>query len=173
MSDPKTHWREFHPTDYIGAYAFEEDEEKVLTIAKAGHERVKDSSGKTDDCLVVHWKEKGVKPLIVNVTNSKAISKVAGSPYIEEWPGVAVTLFTMEVSAFGETVEAVRVRQTAPKLTKPVLSPSHEKWGKAIESVADGQITVEQIKGKYQLSDEDEASLKEAVSELVSTGELL
>src|SRR5690606_18514984 len=102
MEPHKTHWREFHPTEYIGAYAFEPGEEKILTIKRAGHETVKDDKGRSEDCLVVHWQQKDVKPMIVNVTNSKAISKVAGSPYIEEWIGVTVALFTTEVPAFGE-----------------------------------------------------------------------
>lgn len=171
MENGKTHWRTFHPTDYIGAYAFEPGEEKILTIKRAGHEKVKDTNGKTDDCLVVHFKEKDVKPLIVNVTNSKAISKVAESPYVEDWTGVKITLFTMEVPAFGEMVEAVRVRQTAPKVTKPALTPDHAKWEKAVQSVAAGKTTINKIKSSYTLSDEDEAALKEAVLE--ETGEVL
>lgn len=171
MEDKKTHWREFHPTDYIGAYAFEPGEEKILTIKTAKHEKVKDTSGKTDDCLVVHFKE-DEKPLIVNVTNSKAISKVAGSPYIEDWPGTVVALFTMEVSAFGETVEAVRVRQTAPRLEKPELHPLHDKWDKAVQSVADGKTTIQKIKKNYRLSDESEEAMKEAVASLLETGEV-
>lgn len=167
METQKTHWREFHPTEYIGAYAFEPGEEKVLTIKRAKHERVKDEKGKQEDCLVVHWKEPGIKPMIVNVTNSKAISKVAGSPYIEEWTGVAVTLFTMEVSAFGETVEAVRVRQTKPKV-KPALFPGHEKWDRAVKSVADGKTTIERVKRNYDLSEADETAMKEAVAELAT-----
>ena len=166
--ESKTHWREFHPTDYIGAYAFEPGEEKILTIKRAQHEEVKDTNGKKDDCLVVHWKE-NEKPMIVNVTNSKAISKVAGSPYIEDWTGVAVSLFTTEVSAFGETVEAVRVRQTAPKIQKPALTPDHEKWDKAVESVAEGKITINKIKKNYTLSPDAETALKDAVAAFVTS----
>ena len=147
----KTHWREFHPTDYIGAHAFEPGEEKILTIKNAKKERVKDSSGKTEQCLVVHWKE-DQQPMIVNVTNSKSITKVAGSPYIEEWTGVAVSLYTTEVSAFGETVEAVRVRQTAPQIQKPELTPDHPKWGDAVKAIADGSTTIEQARRHYRIS---------------------
>lgn len=170
MADEKTHWREFHPTEYIGSHNFEPNEEKILTIQRAAHERVNDGKGKVEDCLVVHWKEKE-KPMIVNVTNSKAISKVANSPYIEEWTGTKVTLFTMEVSAFGEMVEAVRVRQTAPKITKPALTPESDKWEKAVKSVADGDTTIERIKASYKLSTKDEAAMKEAVAELASKEE--
>lgn len=157
-TDGRTHWRTFHPTNYIGAYAFEEGEEKTLTIARAGHERVEAEKGRSDDCLVVHWKEKE-KPLICNVTNSKAISKVAGSAFIEDWIGTRVTLMVMPVSAFGETVDAVRVRQTAPRSAKPELTPNHPKWQGARDAIASGQTTIESIRKHYRLSDENEDAL--------------
>src|SRR5690625_2750939 len=114
----KTHWRTFHPSKYIGAADFTEGERKVLTIAKAGREGVKDNKGREEVCLVAHFKE-DAKPLICNVTNSKAIDKVAGSPMIEDWAGVKIELYVTTVSAFGDQVEAVRVKKTPPKITKP------------------------------------------------------
>jgi len=160
----KTHWREFHPTDYLGAYAFGEGEEKILTIDSAQHGRVEGERGKVEDCLVVHWRDKGVKPMIVNVTNAKAISKVSGSSYIEEWTGTAVALYTTEVSAFGETVEAVRIRQTAPRIEKPKLEPSHEKWDQAVTSLQSGATTLDTIKKHYSLSRKAEAALLDAAA---------
>lgn len=160
MENGKTHWRTFHPTNYIGAYAFDEGEEKILTIDRAGHERVEAEKGKADDCLVVHFRE-NEKPLIVNVTNSKAIAKVAGSHYIEDWPGTKITLFTMPVSAFGETVEAVRVRQTAPKLTKPRMNPDHPKWEELIEKLKSGDATIATVEKHFTLSGTARAMLAE------------
>ena len=53
--------------------------------------------------------------MICNATNAKTITKVAGSPYIEDWKGVKIALYSEEVSAFGETVDALRVRPYPPK----------------------------------------------------------
>jgi len=152
MEESKTHWREFHPTDYLGAYAFEPEEEKILTIREAHHGQVKGDKGRAEDCLVIHWQEKDVKPMIINVTNSKAIAKVSGSPYIEDWVGIKVGLFSAEISAFGEVVEAVRIRQTPPKIVKPILKPTHPKWADASASIQAGTTTVENIRKHYQLS---------------------
>jgi len=170
MSDQKTHWREFHPTDYLGAYAFNPGEEKILTIREAHHGKVEGERGKVEDCLVVHWQEKGVKPLIANVTNSKAISKVAKSSYIEDWRGVAVSLYTAEVSAFGETVEAVRIRQTPPKIEKPKLAIGGDRWDKAVEALQAGTTTIEAIKKHYNLSARNEQALMDAAA-VVKEGE--
>ena len=153
MTKEKTHWRIFHNPDYIGAYAFQPGERKILTIEKAGLEKVTGQGGKKDDCLVVHFKG-GEKPLICNVTNSKAIEKVAGSGYIEDWRGTAIELYTTEVQAFGDTVEAVRVKPTPPKTTKPELTPSHSAWDKVIAAVADG-YTRDQVEEKYTVTDKN------------------
>ncbi|MEG0830669.1 MAG: hypothetical protein RSD88_06920 [Anaerovoracaceae bacterium] len=111
----KTHWKKFQNPDYIGAYAFDENEEKVLTIDHAQKENYTGNGGKKDEGLVVHFKERDVKPLICNSTNAKRIEKVAKSPFIEDWPGTRIQLYTEMVTAFGETGLAVRVRDFAPK----------------------------------------------------------
>lgn len=111
----KTHWKKFQNPDYIGAYAFDEGEEKILTIDYAQKEKYTGSGGKKDEGLVIHFKERDVKPMICNATNSKRIEKVAGSPYVEDWSNVRIQLYTELVTAFGETGLAVRVREFAPK----------------------------------------------------------
>ena len=66
---------------------------------------------------VVHWREPGNKPMILNVARSKNIEKVAGSGYFEDWPGVTVQLYIEHgIKAFGEVVSAVRVRPYKPRL---------------------------------------------------------
>ena len=146
----KTHWRKFHPSKYIGAADFSSGERKVLTIASAGRETVKDNKGGEEACLVVRFKE-DEKPLICNVTNSKAIDKVAGSPMIEDWAGVKIELYTTTVSAFGDQVEAVRVKKTPPRV-KPELTKKHPAYDKVVAAVSDG-YSREQVEEKYTVSD--------------------
>lgn len=105
-----THWKKLENPDYIGAYAFQPDEEKVVTIKMVRREMITGSDGKKEECTVVHFVE-NEKPLILNSTNGKMISKMAGTPYIEQWTGVRIALVVREVKAFGDTVPAVRVAQ--------------------------------------------------------------
>ena len=158
MTKEKTHWRVFHPSKYIGAADFKEGERKILTIAKAGREGVKDNKGAEDVCLVVHFKE-DEKPLICNVTNSKAIDKVCGSPMIEDWAGVKIELYTTTVTAFGDQMEAVRVKPTAPRTEKPNLTKTHSAYTKVVSAVADG-YTRDQVEEKYTVTDEVWDSIK-------------
>ena len=113
----KTHWKKVvsDPT-YIGEADFEPGEEKVLTIASvAEKETIVTQEGKSTKA-VVHWAEQE-KAMILNVARSKAISKVVGSPYFEDWIGKKVQLYIdNKVKAFGEIVSAVRVRSFAPRV---------------------------------------------------------
>lgn len=113
----KTHWRKVvSDPNFIGEADFQEGEEKVLTIGRVNQsETVQTAEGKSKKA-VVHWKEPGNKPMILNVARSKSIEKVAGSGYFEDWPGVQVQLYIEHgIKAFGEVVSAVRVRPYKPR----------------------------------------------------------
>ena len=164
----KTHWRTFHPSEYIGAIDFAPDERKIVTIKNAGRKVVKDNKGNEENCLVIHFHQ-NEKPMICNVTNSKAIEKVSGSAYIEDWKNTRIELFTTTVSAFGDTVEAVRVKPTAP-VTKPVMSPDSDRWDGLVKSIAEGNYTVEKLIKQFEISLDDLDLLESQVSE-VTNGE--
>lgn len=122
-----THWKKLDNPDYIGAYAFQPGEEKVVTIKQVRREVVTGAEGKKEECTVVHFVEPE-KPLILNATNGKAIQKVAGSGYIEEWAGVRIILKVETVKAFGDIVDAVRVSKKKPpaKPAAPVCHDCHQ-----------------------------------------------
>ena len=108
----ETHWKKLTNPNYLGAYAFNPGEEKIVTIESVAKEEVIGESGKTEDCIVAHLT--GEKPLILNKTNCKAISKLLKTPYIEEWAGHRIVLAVQKVKAFGEEVDAVRVKPKMP-----------------------------------------------------------
>ena len=114
MSDKLTHWKQLKNPDYIGAYALQPGEELILTIKSCGLEQVANTDGKKQDCLVVHFMEQ-VKPMILNTTNAKTISKVHQTPYMEQWVGKKIQIYARRIRAFGEDVDALRVRDFAPK----------------------------------------------------------
>lgn len=121
----ETHWKKLTSPNYLGAYAFAPGEEKIVSIDYVAQESVVGTEGKTDTCIVAHLV--GEKPLILNKTNCKAISKLLKTPYIEEWGGHRIVLAVQMVRAFGEDVEAVRVK---PKIPGEIC----EKCGKEIKA---------------------------------------
>lgn len=131
----KTHWKKVvSDPNFIGEADFQEGEEKVLTIERVNQaETVQTAEGKSKKA-VVHWKESGNKPMILNVARSKSIEKVAGSGYFEDWPGVQVQLYIEHgIKAFGEVVSAVRVRPFKPRIQQRAPIPPCSDCGKAIQ----------------------------------------
>lgn len=104
-----THWKSLENNDYIGAYAFQPGEEKIVTISRVQRSIVTGPDGKKEECTIVHFAER-VKPLILNATNGKMIEKLAGTGYVEQWNGVRIKLHVEKVKAFGDVVDAVRVK---------------------------------------------------------------
>ena len=96
-------------------------------------EKVIGSDGKKEECLVIRYKEKvGPGKMIVNATNAKTITKVAETPYIERWRGTQIQVYTEQVKAFGDVVEAIRVRNFKPKQAEP--APVCEECGGEIQA---------------------------------------
>ena len=110
-----THWKKLTNPNYLGSYAFQPGEEKPLTISKICTEQVTNPNEpeRKETCVVAHFQQPE-KPLILNKTNLKAIEKLAGTPNIEEWPGVGIILCVQKVRAFGDLVDGVRIRPVKP-----------------------------------------------------------
>ena len=121
----ETHWKKLTNPNYLGAYAFAPGEEKIVTIEYVTQEELIGDEGRSDKCIVAHLVNE--KPLVLNKTNCKAISKLLSTPYIEDWAGHRITLTVQKVKAFGEETDAVRVK---PKLPGEIC----EKCGKEIRA---------------------------------------
>jgi DNA-directed RNA polymerase subunit RPC12/RpoP len=52
--------------------------------------------------------------MILNATNNKTIAKLLKTPYIEEWAGRKIQIYTEKVKAFGEVWDALRIRPFLP-----------------------------------------------------------
>lgn len=102
--------------DYIGAYMLEQGQDMVITFESVKREMVTGSGGKKEECTVAHLR--GQKPFIVNRTNGKMITKVLGTPYIEDWVGKSVTVYATTTSVAGEKTECLRVRPTLPVIDR-------------------------------------------------------
>ena len=115
MSD--THWKRLINPDYLGAYSLDPGKDMVLTIKSVKREMITGTGGKQEECTVCRWEEEQ-KPMILNRTNCKTISKVCGSPYIEQWTGHRVQIYATTTRMAGETVECLRIRDKAPEEVK-------------------------------------------------------
>lgn len=163
-----TPWQQFFDKEYLGSHNFDDGEQKIVVIKSASKKAVTKPGGKKDDCLVVEFEQtegkEPVKPMVVNVTNSKAIQQVSGSRFIENWAGTKITLYVDHSVKFaGKTVDGIRVRVDGMKAQKEHLSPEHAKWSDCVNAVAKG-YTVDQIRKKYNVTAEVGGQLVKAAT---------
>lgn len=152
-----THWKKLTNPDYIGAYSLDPGEERNVTIEKVVREIVKGVDGKKEECTVAHLREQ--KPFILNATNSKIITQILDTPYIENWAGKTITIYATKVKAFSEIVEALRVKTIAPVIKLPELHPEHKRWNEAVQAMYTGNTNIEEIKKRYFLTEANEKLL--------------
>lgn len=110
----QTHWKSMTNPNYLGVYSLPDGKDIVLTIDRVGQELVMGADGSKEQCVVMHFKEP-VKPFICNKTNLKQITKLLKTPYVEQWAGHRIQIGSEKVKAFGDVVDALRVRNKLPQ----------------------------------------------------------
>ena len=128
----KTHWKKLTNPNYLGAYSIEDGHDLILTIKNVREEQVIGADGKKDDCVVCYFYE-NVKPMILNATNMKTIAKLYRTNYIEEWVGKKIRIGVEQVKAFGDIVDALRVKKVIPAAENKSERISCSDCGNAIK----------------------------------------
>lgn len=134
MTNSKTHYRKAFDSPYLSSADIVEP--TVLTIARAVLENDKTKKSK-DVFNTAYFEERELrpgeklKPMILNATNSKMLKGITGSPFLEDWAGVKVTVFVDKNVRFGkESVEGLRI--SPARITKPSLTPDKtQAWNNA------------------------------------------
>lgn len=153
MEANKTHFKKLRNPSYIGSYELMVGTNSVelnVTIERAVKEMVQNGD-KKEEAMVIYLK--GHKPMIVNSTNAKNISKALNSPYIEDWVGKEITLYVAKIRAFGENVDALRVRTVTSIKQLPTLEINTPNFEAVKTALSSGNYTIEQVKSKYQVSE--------------------
>lgn len=113
----ETHYKKLINPDYLGAYSLEPGKDMILTIKCVTKEMITGAGGKQEECIVCRWVE-DQKPMILNVTNCKTISKMLKTPYVEKWSGHRVQIYATTTKFAGDTVECLRIRKDPPEDVK-------------------------------------------------------
>ena len=140
----KTNWKKLMNPDYLGAYSLDDGNgnytDIVATIQHVKVENVIGPDGKKEDCPVAHFAERNLKPMILNATNMKTLEKLFRSKYIEDWSARKIQIGVESVKAFGDVVDALRIRKYLPRESGPV------KCADTGEEIADTEkMTAQQI----------------------------
>ena len=116
----KTHWKNLANYDYLGAYSLPEGvNEVVLTIADIKKERVTNTGGNSEDCIVARFVETQVgevkvKPMVLNKTNCKIIASLYNSDFVEDWIGKKVAIYATTTKFARDVVPCLRIKKEIP-----------------------------------------------------------
>lgn len=117
----KGDFRRFMDKNYLGSWDVPDDGDLILTIDHAEQNDVKNDRG-SEKKLVLHWKEKDYKPMILNTTNAKNISAAYKTTKVDEWEGHKVAIYREEITAFGSKQECLRIRNYPPKVDEYICA---------------------------------------------------
>ena len=107
-------YRKDNDKHYLGHWDLDDKHDTIATIEGVKKEEVKNAHG-TETKQVLYFKEKDLKPLILNKkVNPSAISKALGTPKRELWIGRKIFLYVGNEPKADDGV-AVRVREYAPQ----------------------------------------------------------
>lgn len=161
-NEDRTHYRKAFDSPYLSSADIVEP--TPLTVAYVRLEP--DHTKKTKDLFnTAHFVEKELrpgeklKPMILNATNSKQMKNLTGTPFIEEWVNVRVTVYVDPNVKFGkESVEGLRISSKAP--ARNVLTPDKTKlWDNAKAAYRrDGNL--DSVLARVDISDGHQAQIK-------------
>jgi hypothetical protein len=111
-------FRSMYDSNYL--YAFDlKGKDVTVTIKEVKAAKVRNADKKEQRKPIVFFKEShDARGLVLCKTNGKTIASLYGND-TDGWVGKRVTLFATMVDAFGQTVEAIRIRPGAPVKGKP------------------------------------------------------
>lgn len=108
---------------YLGSWDLEEvpNRKLAVTIARIVDEEVT-ANGQKETCTVAYFVENGIKPMILNITNKKALCRLHKTKDTEALKGKRFYIHIEKVKAFGEIWDALRIikNEIPPAQTEPV-----------------------------------------------------
>lgn len=155
----KTHFKKLRNPNYLGSWDLMDDDGKihnrVLKIKDVKKDKVFDGTGQQEECVVMYFEK--VKPMVMNATNLKTVSKILGSPFIEDWIGNSIELTVKKIKAFGEFHDALRI--SPKKVTGTVQTPSVDV-NKCLE-ILNASKTLDELKTNWsKLTKPEQSNVK-------------
>ena len=153
----KTHYKKAFHSPYLSSEDLTEPTILTIECVKLEPDRTK----KTKDLFnTLYFAEKEIrrgeklKPMILNSTNSRVLKNIFGSPYIDDWGNIAITVFVdTNVKMMGATVSGLRINPNLPVTKKTELKPNTKAWDNAVSAyIRDGNFDA--VEKRMFVSDE-------------------
>jgi hypothetical protein len=167
MSESKTHYRKVFKSDHLGVADLEEfieEGKRLVFTIKEVKSHILDSSNKNSGIVVagrriganIAYFKEGIKPLVLNATNSKIVRSFNKSAFVEDWNNTIIELYIDNlVKMKGDIVGGIRIKPTQPTINKPELTPTHKSWEAAKVKVMMKEASKESIRKHWSITDEN------------------
>ncbi len=116
----KTPWQKTFDPNFIGAWSLEDGEVFNTVVLKCELKEITSNGKEFKERIVATLKDaprNGILlPMVIgNKDNAKALQKLSGSQYVEDWKNIPVSIYVKKnIKAFGELVDALRIKDTPP-----------------------------------------------------------
>jgi len=163
-NENKTHYRKVFKSDHLGVADLEDLTESnvplVFTIKCVKQEMGVRVAGKKGNFNIAYFNE-GIKPLVLNATNSKTMKSLSGgSAFVEDWRNITVGLYIDPSASFaGEVTGGVRINPN-PVQKRQELQPNTKAWDNAVIAYRRDN-SLDAVKKRIDISEENEKLLKE------------
>ena len=135
-NETKTNYRNVFKSDHLGVVDVDEyleaGNKPIFTISHVYQERGAKVAGKKIDANIAYFVE-NIKPLVLNATNSKTMSKLTGSCFVEMWKNVTVELYVdRDAQLMGQVVGGVRISpRRVSNVKKQITKENTKVWENA------------------------------------------
>jgi hypothetical protein len=103
-----------------------------------------------------------LKPMILNVHNSQIMKVLTGSPFIDDWLNVRVTIYVDSNVRFGrDTVEGLRISPNKPE--RKQLTTEHKKLWENAKAAYKRDKNLTAVLIRMDISDENQRKIIEEV----------
>lgn len=111
------HWKKFMDKELLGAHDLDGRDITVTIVEVNGAELTNGTkkNKKPVATLASGSGRKLDKKLPLNSTNCKVIEQLSGSPDVDKWKGLRITLYPTTTQMGGETKDCIRIRPHHPK----------------------------------------------------------
>ena len=146
-----TAWQSTRDVNFVGSYdlivGVDDNnqpiyKDRIVTIdfVNAKEEVMDAQTNKKVEKTVAHFKDKDVKPMILNTTNKKGIETATGTIFLEKWADKQILLTVEQVKAFGKVQPALRIKPVPQRIcdvcgkviSNDIYEASMKKYNKAL-----------------------------------------
>lgn len=156
------HWKtKLTDVNFIGTHVLPNEQPIIVKVVNVEWAETAKVMGQNKACFLAHFAKNEYfnKPMILNKTNLKRLTKLTGTPNYEQWVNVDVTLLQeMDKAIGGGTDWALRISKDKPVLKLPVLIEGSKEWEAVLN--AKDKYTIADFRKKYSISDELANKLK-------------